>query len=61
MSWDWSPEPHRVKEFQLQNSQRDGLNDRESVFMDLASIYAAPNNFSDSNLPGEGDSGLFIR
>ncbi|KAJ6978385.1 cysteine-rich receptor-like protein kinase 25 [Populus alba x Populus x berolinensis] len=36
---------------------RDGLNDGESAFMDLESIYAATGNFSDSNLLGQGGFG----
>ncbi|KAI5570334.1 hypothetical protein BDE02_11G021700 [Populus trichocarpa] len=37
--------------------KRDDLNDGESAFMDLASIYAATGNFSDSNLLGRGSFG----
>ncbi|XP_061983796.1 cysteine-rich receptor-like protein kinase 25 [Populus nigra] len=44
-------------DFQLQNFQRDGLNDGESAFFDLASIYAATGNFSESNLLGKGGFG----
>ncbi|KAL9346837.1 hypothetical protein Peur_061690 [Populus x canadensis] len=44
-------------DLQLQNFQRDGLNDGESAFFDLASIYAATGNFSDSNLLGQGGFG----
>ncbi|KAJ6978768.1 cysteine-rich receptor-like protein kinase 25 [Populus alba x Populus x berolinensis] len=44
-------------DFQLQNFQRDGLNDGESAFLDLESIYAATGNFSDSNLLGQGGFG----
>ncbi|XP_052307978.1 cysteine-rich receptor-like protein kinase 10 isoform X2 [Populus trichocarpa] len=44
-------------DFQHQDFQRDGLNDRESAIMDLASINAATDNFSETNLLGQGGFG----
>ncbi|KAF9683442.1 hypothetical protein SADUNF_Sadunf04G0014000 [Salix dunnii] len=40
-------------DFHHQNFQSDDLNDRESAIMDLASINAATDNFSETNLLGE--------
>eukprot|EP00258_Populus_trichocarpa_P032842 XP_024448861.1 cysteine-rich receptor-like protein kinase 8 [Populus trichocarpa] len=44
-------------DFQIQSFHRDGLNVQESSFMDLASIYEATNNFSNSNFLGKGGFG----
>ncbi|KAI9395740.1 hypothetical protein POPTR_004G023788v4 [Populus trichocarpa] len=48
--------PNR-NDFQNQDFQRDGLNDRESAIMDLASINAATDNFSEANFLGQGGFG----
>ncbi|XP_034927266.1 cysteine-rich receptor-like protein kinase 10 isoform X1 [Populus alba] len=48
--------PNR-NDFQHQDFQRDGLNDRESAMMDLASINAATDNFSETNFLGQGGFG----
>ncbi|KAL9355664.1 hypothetical protein Peur_053634 [Populus x canadensis] len=48
--------PNR-NDFQHQDFQRDGLNDRESAIMDLASINAATDNFSEANFLGQGGFG----
>ncbi|CAK7350953.1 unnamed protein product [Dovyalis caffra] len=46
-----------LNDFQIRGFHRDDLIDRESPFMDLASIYAATDDFSDSNLLGQGGFG----